>query len=412
MPATRSRWTVLAMLFLIGLAVAVQVQTVQALAPFLVAEVGLSYAQIGTLTGLFMLPGVFLALPGGMIAARFGDKRTLAISLGLILVSALAFAASRSYAQMFVARIVGGAGGAVITTQALKVVADWFAGREISTAMATNAASFGLGIGMATGALSGIAAVSSWQVAMLASAALAAVALAMVVFLYEDKAPVAAKSATDTAAAGAGASPGGWTRLLRGLDITGHEAVLASLAAALRMWFAAGYVVFMSFAPVLLIERGMPVAQAGFLVSLSAVAALGSVPLGGILTDRTKKPNWFITGGALGAAASCLMLPLAGPALLWIIAFGLLRGGCTGGIMALPSEVLRPQARNAGFGLSSTMYFMGLSLIPPLAGWVLDTTHAPRVVLWFAMGLWLMIPLTLLTFRLLQRRWMRPAGVA
>lgn len=407
------RWTVLAMMFLIGLAVAMQVQSVQALAPFLVDQLGFSYAQIGVLLGLFMLPGVFVALPGGMLAARLGDRITMAIALTLVLVSALTVAAAESYAVMVVARLVGGIGGAVLTTQPLKVVTDWFAGREISTAMATNAASFGLGIGISTGLLSAIAAVSSWQGAMLASAVLVAVALFMVVFNYSDPQPGEGGRAAAPAAAAAAASraPARATRsagllALFGLQLNRHEFVLALLAAVLRMCFASGYVVFMSFAPVLLIARGTGAAQAGFLVSLSALAALISVPLGGVLTDRTRKPNWFITGGALGAAASCLMLPLAGPALLWILSFGFLRGGCTGGIMSLPSEVLRPGSRNAGFGVSSTMYFLGLSAIPPLAGWILDTTQNPAAPLWFGVGLWLMIPLTLLVFRVLQRRWL------
>lgn len=406
------RWTVLAMMFLIGLAVAMQVQSVQALAPFLVDQLGFSYAQIGVLLGLFMLPGVFVALPGGMLAARLGDRITMAIALTLVLVSALTVAAAESYAVMVVARLVGGIGGAVLTTQPLKVVTDWFAGREISTAMATNAASFGLGIGLSTGLLSAIAAMSSWQGAMLASAVLVAVALFMVVFNYSDPQPgEGGRAAAPAAAAAASRAPARATRsagllALFGLQLNRHEFVLALLAAVLRMCFASGYVVFMSFAPVLLIARGTGAAQAGFLVSLSALAALISVPLGGVLTDRTRKPNWFITGGALGAAASCLMLPLAGPALLWILSFGFLRGGCTGGIMSLPSEVLRPGSRNAGFGVSSTMYFLGLSAIPPLAGWLLDTTQNPAAPLWFGVGLWLMIPLTLLVFRVLQRRWL------
>jgi MFS family permease len=382
------------MMFLVGLAAAMQVQTVQALAPLLVAQAGLSYAEIGVLTGVFMLPGVFLALPGGMLAARLGDRITMALALGLMLASAVVMGITESYAVMLVARLVGGSGAAVLTTQGLKVVTDWFAGREISTAMAINAASFGLGIGVATGVLSGIAAVSSWQAAMFTSAALIGVALAMVVAVYRD--PQSPPRAPGVAPA---AVPG------LGLQLSLRELVLAMLAAVMRMLFASGYVLFMSFAPVLLIARGTGVAQAGFLVSLSAIVALASVPLGGMLTDRTKRPNLFITLGALGAALSCFMLPHAAAALPWILLFGLLRGGCTGGIMALPSEVLRPGSRNAGFGVSSTVYFIGLSAIPPLAGWILDATHQPEAPLWFAMGLWLMIPVTLLAFRLLQRSW-------
>jgi MFS family permease len=391
---TGNRWTVLAMMFLIGLSVSMQLQTVQALAPFLVRSVGLSYAQIGVLTGLIMLPGVFLALPGGMLAARYGDRCTMAVALLLMLGGALLFASSESYAVMAVARLLGGSGTAVLTTQGLKVVTDWFAGREISTAMSINAASFGLGVGAATGLLSGIAAVSSWQAAVLAGAALVGVALFMVLALYRDKAAV--KPA---------AAPVPRPRQGHGLQLSMHEFVLALLAATMRMLFASGYVLFMSFAPVLLIARGLGAAQAGFLVSMSAVVALASVPLGGVLTDRTRKPNHFITAGALGTAFSCFMLTQSSSALLWILLFGLLRGACTGGIMALPSEVLRPGSRNAGFGLSSTVYFLGLAMIPPLAGWMLDLTHEPRAPLWFAGGLWLMIPLSLLLFRVLQRRW-------
>jgi nitrate/nitrite transporter NarK len=42
-----------------------------------VADLALSYAQLGTLMGFYLLPGAFLALPGGMLGARFGDRATV-----------------------------------------------------------------------------------------------------------------------------------------------------------------------------------------------------------------------------------------------------------------------------------------------------------------------------------------------
>ncbi len=396
------RWAALAIMFLVGLSVAIQLQSVQALAPFLVEHEGLSYAEIGVLTGMIMLPGVFLALPGGMLAARLGDRVTMAIALALMLAGALLFAATDSFAVMVAGRLLGGSGTAVLMTQSLKVVTDWFVGREISTAMSINAASFGLGVGIATGLLSGIAAVSSWQVAVLTSVALIGVALFLLLAVYRDKEVAVPAMAAGPATARAAPR--------HGLQLSLHEFVLALLAVTMRMLFVSGYVLFMSFAPVLLISRGMGAAQAGFLVSTSAIVALASVPLGGYLTDRTKKPNVFITLGAVGAAFACFMLPQGGPALVWILLFGLLRGACTGGIMALPAEVLRPGSRNAGFGLSSTVYFLGLSVIPPLAGWILDVTQDHDAPLWFATALWLGIPLALVTFRMLQRRWMPRHG--
>ena len=62
----RSRWAVLALVVVARTAVGFQFQSVAAVGPFLVGDLGLTYAQLGTLIGLYHLPGAFLALPGGM----------------------------------------------------------------------------------------------------------------------------------------------------------------------------------------------------------------------------------------------------------------------------------------------------------------------------------------------------------
>ena len=42
-----------------------------------------SGAGIGTLVGLYMIPGLFLAVPSGFIGRRFGDKRIVLLGLAL-----------------------------------------------------------------------------------------------------------------------------------------------------------------------------------------------------------------------------------------------------------------------------------------------------------------------------------------
>ena len=76
-----NRWSVLALMFFIGTMLPMQFQSVAALAPYLVVEGGLSYTDIGVLTGLFMLPGAVLAAPGGMLAAWIGDRKALITGL-------------------------------------------------------------------------------------------------------------------------------------------------------------------------------------------------------------------------------------------------------------------------------------------------------------------------------------------
>src|SRR4051812_38889401 len=81
-----NRWTVLALLLLARTAMAIQFQTVGALGPLLVRDAGLDYGRLGTLIGLYMLPGVLLALPGGVLIQRFGASTTAYLGLGAMAV--------------------------------------------------------------------------------------------------------------------------------------------------------------------------------------------------------------------------------------------------------------------------------------------------------------------------------------
>jgi MFS family permease len=73
-----NRWTILAVLFLARTTMAFQFQGAAARCrPFLIERYGVSLVEIGLLIGLYLAPGVVVALPGGAIAARFGEKRVV-----------------------------------------------------------------------------------------------------------------------------------------------------------------------------------------------------------------------------------------------------------------------------------------------------------------------------------------------
>ena len=79
-------WLILAAMALARIAFGYQYQTVASLAPGLIAAYGLDYTAIGTLIGLFVAPGIVLALPLGMLGRRFGDR--LVVGAGLALMTA------------------------------------------------------------------------------------------------------------------------------------------------------------------------------------------------------------------------------------------------------------------------------------------------------------------------------------
>src|ERR1700704_897064 len=112
-----------------------QFQSVAAVAPLLERDFGFSLVDIGILIGLYFTPGIALALPGGAIGQKFGDQATVLAALILMLAGCLAMALSTSWTGQIAGRLVAGAGGVLLNVQMTKMVADWFAGKEISTAM-------------------------------------------------------------------------------------------------------------------------------------------------------------------------------------------------------------------------------------------------------------------------------------
>ena len=52
------------------------------------------------------------------------------------------------------------------------------------------------------------------------------------------------------------------------------------------------------------------------------------------------------------------------------------------------------------------MYLVCMALFPPVAGYLLDATNDTATPLLFAGLLWLMIPVVLAIFKILQHQWM------
>ena len=175
----RNRWSVLAVLFFIRGTMAVQFQSVAAVAPLLSPDFGVSLADIGILVGLYSLPGVALAFPGGAIGQWFGDKKTVLMGLVLMIVGSLIMALSSSWGGQIFGRLVAGMGGVLMNVLMTKMVADWFTGKEISTAMAIFVNSWPVGIAISLLALPPIGVVYGVGGAYLAVAALIAVGVGL-----------------------------------------------------------------------------------------------------------------------------------------------------------------------------------------------------------------------------------------
>src|SRR5689334_15126302 len=184
-----SRWVALAVIFITRTSMGLQFQSVGSVGPLLVGELGLSYAQLGTLVGLYLLPGVALALPGGLLGQRLGDRRALIVSLIIMVAGGALTAGSSSFAGIATGRLGSGGGGVLMNIVIIKITADWFAGRETATAMAVMLTAWPAGLALAAATLGGIASATSWRVALAVAAATPMLGLLLITLVYRD-APV------------------------------------------------------------------------------------------------------------------------------------------------------------------------------------------------------------------------------
>ena len=345
----RNRWGILAVLFAVRATMAFQFQSVAAVAPLLGSEFGVGIADIGVLIGLYFAPGIALALPGAAIGQRFGDKATVLGALLLMVAGSVAMALAAFWSVQIAGRLVAGAGGVILSVQLTKMLTDWFAGKEIATAMAIFVNSWPAGVAISLLVLPLIGTTFGVGAVHLSVAAFGGCAILLLMIAYRSPpdAPVASSTTL---------------RLDRNVAI-------AVIAAGL-IWglFNVGFAVIFSFGPSLLVERGWSIASAGSTISIVLWLAVFSVPLGGLVADRTKRPEWVLVTGCVVFAMLMTALPRSGSVVLIVIALGLISGQPAGPIMSLPARVLRPETRAIGMGLFFTVFYACMMMGPVLGG--------------------------------------------
>lgn len=391
-----NRWLVLLVVFLARISMGFQFQSVASVAPFIVEDLSLSYAQLGWLIGLFSLPGVLAAVPGGILGLRFGERRVAVLSLALMAAGGLVTAWGPDFLVASVGRAVSGVGAILLNLAFSKIVADWFAEKEIATAMGVMLTAWPVGMALGLISIGVVAQNNSWRRGMELTVLAALLSLLLIVLLYRDP-PSANRRPSEGAA-----HSGFWLS-----RVEWKLALIAGLAwAALN----AALFVFVSFAPGVLIAGGVSVGPAGVVVSLALWTTLVSMPLGGYLADRVKQRDRLIVLSSL-AAAGCMgayaTLPMPW---LWCVLGGLVLGPAPGGIMALLPGTLRPDRLSIAFGIYYSVLYAGVAVAQPLAGLFLDISGHPAMPVWFAAVLMLLVVVGLAVFRRVQKSTSVPAS--
>jgi len=368
------RWRTLAVLTAARTSLGFQFQSIVSLSTEMMPSLGLSFATLGMLIGLYFLPGIVVALPVGALSRRLGDKRLVMAGLVLMTLGAVMCALSGDSTTLAVGRVIAGIGGVTLNVVMSKMVIDWFTGREVVLAMAIFVNSFPIGVGLAMLTLGAFSAVAGWQAAMGAVAVITFIALVAVWALCEPH-------PNDAQIAGA--------KTLTAAALRGSELLLVCLAGAIWGIFNGCFAVLFGFAPSLLVSNGSTSsATVGVVVGVATWCVAASVQVGGLLGQRWVKPSTLMTTGTVAWTLCMLVLAYWGSVgAAAVVLAGILMGLPVGTIMAMPAVVLRPESRAVGMGYFYLWLYVGHGALPPMAGWVRDVTNQPNAPIVFATGM-------------------------
>ncbi len=372
------RWRMLALLFLARIGLGFQFQTVASVGDDLVVAFGLDYAGLGVLIGLFMAPGLFLAIPAGYWGRFVSDRIMVVIGLGALALGGLVSSVATDSWAIGLGRVFAGAGFLFTTLYFTKMVADWFEGREIATAMSILVMSWPFGIAMGQVGHAWLAQAYGWPVPFqVASSYCLLAALGVFVFYRPPHALSSAKGGS-------------------GAGLTGREWRLVLCAASAWGVFNAAYVTYLSFGPKVLEELGQSTIAAAGIVSIGSWLMILSGAACGQIVDRFGGRNVVLTICMSGAILSLLLLGVQGAGLGASVLFGLIGMAPAGVIMAMAGQAMRAEVRAFGMGIFFTVYYAIMLVTPPIAGAILDATGHVRGPIWLAILLFaLVVPLGL-----------------
>lgn len=350
-------WIILAALSLGRIAFGYQFQTIATLAPDLVPRFGLSYAQVGSLVGAYLLFGIFTALPLGLLGRRFGDRLILSCGLGLMTAGACFSAWTASPDGIALGRSLAGVGAVAMIVIQGKVIAEWFTGRFFMIAIAITVCSFSVGMGLAQVVLPPLLASFGLHVALLSNALPSA--LALLLFTASHRAP-----------------PNVLPVPRRFSLPSARECLLLTIAGIAWMCYTAGFSGFATYLPTSLSLRGEDLLVIGLVMTIATWGNVPAILVGGGLAIRFGAFNVFLVGTA-SLVVGMTGMALCGWPVAWAILLGIMGGIHPGVVMAVGTLSARPENRTVGMGIFYMVYYIGGTIAPGLCGVAADMSGGP-----------------------------------
>lgn len=356
-------YRVIANLFLLLFLGVADNQVLAALLPSLVNSLHISIGAAGLLVTAYSLAAALAAFVSGSLSDHYGRRRFLVAGVLVFAVASWLSARSPNYAALMMARVLTGFAAGTISTCSIAFAGDWFPyhvrGRAIGLISSAYFAAPILGVPLATQ----IADRYGWRRAFVLFAALAVVvALSSLVLPADQLSPEPSAQKLRTTARA-------FRSFLRQRD-TAAALVIAFLVSG-------GLVGFLTYIAQWLNNHfGVATRTIGWVFMLGGLVAVGSAPLGGIISDRLGKRTISIASNVL-LAVSVAAIPFFSWGVLLLVVFAGASLGAAfrqGPLTALMTEMVPTARRGSFIALRNISSQLGIGLVV-LVGGVLYQHH-------------------------------------
>ncbi|MCY1253460.1 phosphoglycerate transporter family protein [compost metagenome] len=348
--------------------------------PWIKAEFGLSYAELGLLMTVFFAVSAVVQTASGFVVDRFGARPVLFAGLAFLGAAALLLSTSSGYAALLFGAAVAGLGNGVFHPADFTLLNKHVSQPRLGHAFSVHGISGNLGWAAAPLFLVAIANLASWRVALAAASAVAFIVLAVLVVLRHVLDPREVQGAVGRPAAKAaagvatsGASVLGFLRLPQ---------VWVCWAFFLLTTFSAAGI--QSFAPTALTYLyGMPFTLATASYTIYMLCSAGGMIVGGFAASRTSNHDRliavsFTVAGLVAVLVGLNLVPaLLVPVLMGVIGFGAGTAGPSRDLLVRAAAPAGATGRVYGvvysgldIGLACGPLFFGALMDAKLPAWV------------------------------------------
>jgi NNP family nitrate/nitrite transporter-like MFS transporter len=352
-------------------------------------DLKLDPVAIGTIWGLDPLAGVFIGLPSGLLADRFGVKRTLTI---LCLLAGI-FSALRGFSVNFFSlgafTFLFGFTAAAVPSIVPKVAAEWFSGQQLGLTNALLNVAWSIGAIIATMFSATVFSplLHGWRnVIFLYSAPIIALGL---LWMFTGREP------DGTAAPETAASRIPFRQALSRVVRIKEVWIIGLIL--LTGWGATSG--FVGYLPLYLRNIGWTTASAdGAFTVYNAVCTAGSIPMV-LLADKLHMRRGILIITMVAMSALLILLPFVNPlgVYLLIIVCGFIRSGSGPLLTVMIFELKNVGSAYGGtaYGLACALGMLGAFLGPPLGNSLESINQGLPFIFWGCLSV-LSIPLFLL----------------